>query len=101
MPALPGSWFQCALKRSRFPMKVPQSITQFSRGLLRDGLTRWRGWRCSRRTTAAFVLKPQAPNHNQCFANYMAGHFGMALEAIGKNDWDLDDSEALSPKFMS
>jgi hypothetical protein len=24
----------------------------------------------------------------------------MALETVGKNDWDLDDSEALSPKFV-
>src|SRR5262245_43482188 len=24
----------------------------------------------------------------------------MTLEAVGKNDWDLDDSQALSPKFM-
>ena len=58
------------------------------------------GWQGGRRP-AHFVLEPKPPNHDERLANDVAGHFRMALEAVGENNWDLDDFQALPPKAMS
>src|ERR1700722_11671669 len=52
------------------------------------------------RAAAKTVLKKQAPDSPEGFAGEGAGHFGVALKAVGKNDGQLDAFLSLTRDFV-
>ena len=52
------------------------------------------------RTATEAILEKQPPDHPEGFADDAFGHFGTALEAVGKNDGHFDDFHALPPDFV-
>src|SRR5580765_6584667 len=49
---------------------------------------------------AEAVLGPETPDHEEGFLDDFAGHFGAALEAVGEDDRDFNDAQALAPDFV-
>ena len=55
----------------------------------------WKRW-----PPAQSIVKPKTPDDPQGFPDDFALHFGGALEAVGEDDGNFADAQALPPEFV-